>query len=81
MRAVSDLALLDDVGTARHHLDSSGPLLPPFSCMRTEVGRGGVGWAGLGWQSCQGLQRYNVDTGSLASPARSSLVPLRMRSF
>lgn len=65
MRAVSDLALLDDVGTARHRLDSSGPLLPPLSCMRTEVGRAGLGWAGLAelpglavlqrghWQPCK----------------------------
>lgn len=42
LRAVTALALLDDVGTARHRRASSGPLLPPFSRIQTEVDRAGL---------------------------------------
>lgn len=78
MRAVTDLSLLDDAGTAHHRQASSGPLLPPFSRSQTEAGATD---RLAGWQSCQGSLRFDAGAGSLVGPQRCSLVLLEMRSF
>ena len=66
MIAVTDLTLLDDVGTAHHCQASSGPLLPPFRHSQTEDERP-AGW--LAGRATRALQLFSAGTGSLVGPA------------